>query len=174
MNNLSPLTPREELKQKLLETTDKKELESIVSLFNLDIAKKNVLRSATYSDMVDQIIEEMGARIQKHPGQFSNKELLEYMTALQNQLSKNAVENKEMPTIAIQQNIVNVNNPLDSFDRASKDRMRDALKAILSGTINQGDIIENGLSKTDDGIYRGVQEPDLPLQDQSSGSDDLG
>lgn len=163
----------EENKQQLMDATSKKELEEIVSIFNLDIAKKNLLRSAVYSEMVDKVIEEMSKRVEKTPGQFSNKELLEYMSALQAQLSKNTLENKELPNIAIQQNIVNVNSPLASFDRESKDRMREALKAIFDQT-TQGDIIEDGFIEEGDGISGGVQVQNLFVQDGESGQNDLG
>ena len=160
-------------KQQLINANTKKELEDIVAIFNLDIAKKNILRSAVYSDVVDKVIEEISARIEKHPGQFSNKELLDYMTVIQNQLSKSALENKEVPTIAIQQNIVNVNNPLNDFDRESKDRMREALKAVLSVTNFNEENIENGLTEESNRIDRGIQEQNLSVQDFQSGQDEL-
>lgn len=135
------------LEQKLLAAKSTRELQEVVNLFNLDIAKKNVIRSKAYSDMVDKVINEMSARIDKYPGQFSNRELLEYMTALQAQLVKNADVNKDLPTIAIQQNnVINMGTPLDKFDRESKDKMRDVLRAILGETM-QGDVIENGFSE---------------------------
>ena len=163
----------DENKLQLMNANTKKELEDIVAIFNLDIAKKNLLRSAVYSDVVDKVINEMSTRIEKHPGQFSNKELLEYMTAFQNQLSKSTIENKDVPTIAIQQNIVNVNNPLDSFDRESKDRMREALKAILSVTNYDEESIENGLIEESNGIGGELQEQDLPIQNLQSRQDDV-
>lgn len=163
----------EENKLQLVNATTKKELEDIVAVFNLDIAKKNLLRSAAYSDMVDKVIEEMSKRVEKTPGQFSNKELLDYMNALQAQLSKNTLENKELPNIAIQQNIVNVNSPLSSFDRESKDKMRDVLKSILMSA-QQGDIIEDEFTEDAHGVDGGVQSEDLPLQDAEPESDDMG
>lgn len=163
----------DENKLQLVNATTKKELEDIVAVFNLDIAKKNLLRSAVYSDMVDKVIEEMSKRVEKTPGQFSNKELLDYMNALQAQLSKNTLENKELPNIAIQQNIVNVNSPLSSFDRESKDKMRDVLKSILMSA-QQGDIIEDEFTEDAYGVEGGVQSEDLPLQDAEPESDDVG
>ena len=163
----------DENKTKLMSATTKKELEEIVAIFNLDIAKKNLLRSAVYSDMVDKVIDEMSKRVEKTPGQFSNKELLDYMNALQAQLSKNTIENKELPNIAIQQNIVNVNSPLSEFDRDSKDKMRDVLKAILMST-QQGDIIEDEFTQDAYGVDGGIQSEDLPVQDAESERNDLG
>lgn len=162
----------EENKLQLLNASTKKELEDIVAVFNLDIAKKNLLRSAVYSDMVDKIIDEMSKRVEKTPGQFSNKELLEYMGTLQAQLSKNTLENKELPNIAIQQNIVNVNSPLSSFDKESKDKMREVLKSILAAT-KQGDIIEDEFTQNGYGVDRGVQGEDILVQDAESGPNDL-
>ena len=162
----------EENKLQLTNATTKKELEDIVAIFNLDIAKKNLLRSAVYSDMVDKVIDEMSKRVEKTPGQFSNKELLEYMNALQAQLSKNTLENKELPNIAIQQNIVNVNSPLSAFDRESKDKMRDVLKAILMST-QQGDIIEDEFTQDGYGVSGGIQGQSISVQDAESNPDDM-
>lgn len=162
----------EENKLQLTNATTKKELEDIVAIFNLDIAKKNLLRSAVYSDMVDKVIDEMSKRVEKTPGQFSNKELLEYMNALQAQLSKNTLENKELPNIAIQQNIVNVNSPLAAFDRESKDKMRDVLKAILMST-QQGDIIEDEFTQDGYGVNGGIQGSSISVQDAESNPDDV-
>lgn len=119
------------LQDKLLKSTTKKELEEVVSLINLDLAKKNILRSTVFSDTVDKVLEEIVKRVDAVPGQFSNKDLLDYLNVLQNHLSKSTLENKEIPTIAIQQNIVLSGNPLNQFDKESKDRMRQALQAIL-------------------------------------------
>ncbi len=157
------LITNDDMKNRLMNASSKKELEEIVSIFNLDIAKKNLMRSAVYSDLVDKVIDEMSKRVEKTPGQFSNKDLLEYMNALQAQLSKNTLENKELPNIAIQQNIVNVNSPLSDFDRDSKDRMREVLKNILSAT-TQGDIIEDEFVEAGDRVERGVQVQDLHVQ----------
>lgn len=139
----------DEKKLQLLNATTKKELEEIVSVFNLDIAKKNLLRSSVYSDLVDKVISEMGERIDKTPGQFSNKELLDYVSVLQAQLTKSSADNKDIPTIAIQQNILSVNSPLSQFNKESKDRMRDVLRQILGQQDNQSidssiEIIEEG------------------------------
>lgn len=166
------LITNDDMKNRLMSTSSKKELEEIVSIFNLDIAKKNLMRSAVYSDLVDKVIDEMSKRVEKTPGQFSNKDLLEYMNALQAQLSKNTLENKELPNIAIQQNIVNVNSPLSDFDRDSKNRMREVLKNILSAT-TQGDIIEDEFVETEDRIERGVQVSDLQIQDSESERDNV-
>ena len=121
-----------DLKNKLIATTDKKEIEDIINLFNLDIIKKNAIRTSVYSDMIDKIIDEMGERIEKYPGQFSNKDLLDYLTAMQGSLNKTQVDSSSVPIIAVQNNnIINL-DPLSGFNRESKDRMRDVLKSILS------------------------------------------
>ena len=118
-------------KERLLKSTDKKEIEDIINLFNMDIIKKNAIRTSVYSDMIDRIIDEMGARIEKYPGQFSNKDLLDYLTAMQNSLTKTQVDSSSVPLIAVQNNNIINFNPLSGFDRESKDRMRDVLKSIL-------------------------------------------
>lgn len=168
LNELTPISNTDELKNRLLLASSKKELEEVVSLINLDIAKKNIIRSSVYSDMIDKVISEMQARIEKYPGQFSNKDLLEYMNALQSNLSKNQIDKDQVTTIAIQQNnIINV-DPLSQFDRESKDKMREVLKSLLAQPI-QGDIIEDECIKEgSNGIYGGVQVQDISLQEDPS------
>lgn len=122
---------QDDRKERLLKSTDKKEIEEIINLFNMDIVKKNAIRTSVYSDMIDRIIDEMGARIEKYPGQFSNKDLLDYLTAMQNSLTKTQVDSSSVPLIAVQNNNIINFNPLSGFDRESKDRMRDVLKSIL-------------------------------------------
>ena len=115
---------QDDRKERLLKSTDKKEIEEIINLFNMDIVKKNAIRTSVYSDMIDRIIDEMGARIEKYPGQFS-------LTAMQNSLTKTQVDSSSVPLIAVQNNNIINFNPLSGFDRESKDRMRDVLKSIL-------------------------------------------
>lgn len=126
-------------KLSILNASSKSELEKIVAEFNLDMAKKNLLRSEVYSDLVDKVLDEMSKRVENVPGQFSNKDLLSYMEALQAQLSKSKDDNANIPTIAIQQNIVNVSSPLDDFDRSSKDRMREVIRSILNNNLKESE-----------------------------------
>lgn len=126
-------------KLSILNANSKSELEKIVAEFNLDMAKKNLLRSEVYSDLVDKVLDEMSKRVENVPGQFSNKDLLSYMEVLQAQLSKSKDDNANIPTIAIQQNIVNVSSPLDDFDRSSKDRMREVIRSILNNNLKESE-----------------------------------
>ncbi len=119
-------------KERLLQSSDKAEIEQIIALINTDIVKRNAIRSTVYSDMIDKIIDEIGGRLSKYPGQFSNKDLLDYLNAMQNNLRNNQIDSDNLPKIAIQNNnIINI-NPLSNFDRESKDRMREALKSIFA------------------------------------------
>lgn len=120
------------LDNKLLQATSESEINEIVQLFNLNMKKKDVIRANKLSDLQDKIAEQISARIDKHAGEFSNKDLLDYLNAIQNILSKqNFDESIQVPQIAVQNNTVNVNIE-DSLSRESRQRIQEAIKSILN------------------------------------------
>lgn len=116
------------------ETTD--ELKSYVDMFSLNIAKKNAVRIAKYQNLLDAVVEQGLVRAEKHPGDFSNKEILDYIKVMQEQInsSKETIEHiGEQPVIQItnQKNEVNIN--LDSgLSRESKNKVIDTIKALVA------------------------------------------
>ena len=46
---------QDDRKERLLKSTDKKEIEEIINLFNMDIVKKNAIRTSVYSDSAIKI-----------------------------------------------------------------------------------------------------------------------
>lgn len=122
-------------------------VKDLTHLFNLNQAKKNVLRVMKLNGLLDTVSDKIIERFEKYPDNFSNDDLIKYM-----QVTESAIEkaNKQLnlvddtPAIQLQQNNqVNV-NIIDSYDRESKDRVMEAIKSILSRSANDvvGEYVE--------------------------------
>lgn len=119
----------------ILAENDLKKVKDLTHLFNLNMSKKNAIRVMTMNGLLDKITDQMVTRFEKHPDNFSNADLLNYLQVTQNAMEKaskslNLVD--ETPAIQINHNNqVNV-NILDGLDRESRERIAAALKAVLS------------------------------------------
>lgn len=123
------------------ETTE--ELKAQVDMFSLNMAKKNAVRIAKLQNLLDNVTDQALIRAEKHPGEFSNKELLDYMKITQDQINNAQfnIENiGEKPMIQInnQKNEVSIN--MDSgLTRESKTKVIDAIKALVQQVTAQDD-----------------------------------
>lgn len=124
MSNKKPLA------KQLLNTTDQQEITKIINLFNLDLKKREAIRASTYSDLQDVVTKEISNRLTKRSGEFSNKELLDYLTTFDNIVNKNKVDKIDVPQIAIQQNI-NISGNDVTLDRSSRAKIQEVINAIL-------------------------------------------
>lgn len=129
-------TPVEELEQKLVSETDIDELKNIINLFNLNIKKKDILRTNKLNDLQDKVTEQIGQRLEYNAGAFSNKDLIEYFKVIQDTINKadNSLSSIDTPAIQFNQNQFNVqvNSNADELDKESRDRVADAVKSILA------------------------------------------
>ena len=128
-------TPVDELEQKLVDETDIDELKNIINLFNLNIKKKDILRTSKLSDLEDRVTEQIGQRLEYNAGAFSNKDLIEYFKVIQDTINKadNSLSTVDTPAIQLNQNQLNVHiTQKDELDKDSRDRVADAVKSILA------------------------------------------
>lgn len=134
--NLTPLNQEtQDIAQQVIDEKDLEKTKQLIQLFNLNVEKKNVVRILKLNGLLDSVSDTMIERFAKHPGEFSNDDLLKYMQVIQQSID-NAHKNLNMvdqaPPISFNQNNqVNV-NIIDTFDRDSKERIADAIKAILN------------------------------------------
>lgn len=131
----------EELVTKIVNEEDSDKLKDLVSLFNVNQSKKNIVRADIYSRLLDKISIQMVERLDKKSGEFSNKDLLDYLTAVRTAIDKSdiAPENINMPII---QNNTQVNVNIDSgLNRESKERIIDSVRAILERAKNNNNQI---------------------------------
>ena len=124
-------TPIEELQERLLSESNADEVNNIIDIFNLNIKKKNVIRTEKLSQLQDLISEQMKTRVEKNADAFSNKDLLEYFKTIQDTISKSDMSSDVRVPVQINQQQINVNVDQE-LDRASKNRVLAAIESILT------------------------------------------
>lgn len=120
----------DELKERLLQSTDSQEMNDLVSLFNLNLRKREIIRADVFSELQDSIATQMSKRLEKNQDTFSNKDLLDYLNSIQSILNKYDRQEDKLPTIAIQNNLV-INQSAGELDKDSRDRITDVIRNIL-------------------------------------------
>lgn len=129
-------TPCDELEQRIIKETDIDELKNVINLFNLNIKKKDIIRTNKLSNLQDLVTEQMSERIEKNAGAFSNKDLLDYFKIIQESINKadNSLDSVDTPAIQFNQQVVNVgvDSNKQELDKDSRDRVADAVNAILA------------------------------------------
>ena len=121
----------DDLEKQLLEETDIENINRIVEIFNLNLQKKNIIRSAKLSEVQDKVVDQISQRVALEPETFSNEDLIKYHKTIQETLTKTdtTMDNVKMPTIQINQQ-VNVDKMI--FDSDSRKRILSAVNDILN------------------------------------------
>ena len=134
--DLIPLdTNTNTIAQQIVNETDLKKVQDLTHLFNLNQAKKNVLRILKLNSLLDKVSDQMIDRFVKCPDQFSNGDLLNYLTVTQNAIDRankalNLVD--DSPSITLNQ--VNVNVGTEALDRDSRAKITEAINQILQNS----------------------------------------
>lgn len=135
--------PKEELEKLLLDSTKSSDINDIINIFNLNIKKRDIVRANALSEIQDKISAQIQQRIDNRADEFSNKDLLEYFKAVQDFIDKSGsgAATSAIPTIQInQQNNVSLPNNLD---KDSRDRVLDAVQAILKNYgVDEVEVVE--------------------------------
>lgn len=120
------------LEKQLIKEDNIDDINRIVDLFNLNLQKKNIIRSAKLSDVQDKVVDQILQRIDLEPEEFSNDDLIKYHKIIQETLDKTdtTMDNVKTPTIQINQQ-VNVDKIM--FDSDSRKRILSAVQDILNG-----------------------------------------
>lgn len=130
----------EELSLAIAKAETKEELEALYQKFNINNTKKNALRINQLNDLLDQVNSEAIDRFNRRPSEISNKEILDYMNAIQNQIerSQKTVEGiKDITAVQVnntQNNTVNIHvgtEEIPYLSKASRDRITDLVATIL-------------------------------------------
>lgn len=130
---LSLQTPQSDLEEMLLKETNIAELDNIIQLFNLNIKKKDIVRSNKLSDLQDKISDQIGKRVEAHADEFSNRDLLDYFKVLQDIIdrSDNSLESVKTPVIQLNQQNISVDMNNGVLNKDSRDKIIDAVQAVL-------------------------------------------
>lgn len=136
-----------QIAQEIINEDDIDTIKDLTHLFNLNQAKKNVIRVMKLNGLLDTVSDKIIERFEKYPDNFSSADLLNYLQVTQNAIdkaNKNLSLVEETPVIQVNHNNqVNV-NIIDNYDRDSKERVMEAIKAILakSNSIEEAEFIE--------------------------------
>lgn len=135
-NELSTIN---DLETRLMDEDNLDEINKIVEMFNVNLQKKNIIRSAKLSDVQDKVVQQMTDRFENRADSFSNDDLIKYHKIIQDTLTKTdtTMDNVKTPTIQINQQ-VNVDNV--TFNSESRKRILEAVNNILNGSEEIEDI----------------------------------
>jgi hypothetical protein len=121
--------------QDIINEEDVDKIKDLTHLFNLNQAKKNVLRVMKLNGLLDTVSDKIIERFEKYPDNFSSADLLNYLQVTQNAIdkaNKNLSLVEDTPVIQINQNNQVNLNVIDSYDRDSKERVMEFIKSVLA------------------------------------------
>ena len=141
-------TPEEELEIQLLEEDNIDNIKTIIDLFNVNIKKKNIIRTSKLNELQDKIYEQIDQRITDDIDTFSNRTLLEYFKVMQDTIDKANVDSEQMamPNIQVNQNNLNITMGTE-LNRESRQKITDAIKNI----IENHNVIDSEAHEIDEG-----------------------
>jgi hypothetical protein len=133
-----------ELTYEIASSESSEEIEELSKKLNINNTKKNAFRVVKLNDLLDKINQEAINRFEKRPGEISNKEILDYMNAIQNQIDRSQKTVDSIRDIkAVQLNTtqnnttVNIHMPGDevaNLDKNSRDKILSIIADILGET----------------------------------------
>lgn len=118
-----------DLGEQLICENNTSDLNDIVNLFNINLQKKNIIRSAKLSEVQDKVVQQISERFDKRADEFSNDDLIKYHKIIQETIDKTdtTLDNVKTPQIQINSQ-VNVN----TFDTESRKRILEAVSYLTS------------------------------------------
>ena len=136
-----------QIAQEIINENDVDTIKDLTHLFNLNQAKKNVLRVMKLNGLLDTVSDKIIERFEKYPDNFSSADLLNYLQVTQNAIdkaNKNLSLVEDTPVIQVNQNNQVNLNIVDTYDRESKERVMEFIKSVLakSSSIEEPDFIE--------------------------------
>lgn len=142
----------EELEIRLLEEDNVDNIKAIIDLFNINIKKKNIIRTSKLNELQDKVYNQIDERITNNANTFSNEDLLEYFKVMQDTINKSDIDSDNVitPNIQINQNNLNIGVGTE-LTRESRQKITDAIKNILSKNtidveareIGEGEVTDN-------------------------------
>lgn len=138
-----------ELSKEIAKVSNKDDLDFLYAKFKINDTKKNVFRMNKLNNLLDKVTDEAIVRFENRPGEMSNKEVIDYMNVVQNQIerSKEALDSiKEINAVQVNNTVnVNINNESQTLSRESREKIIDVIKNILNST-NNNTIIDIDMS----------------------------
>lgn len=151
------------LLDKLIHETDIEKTKDLTYLFNLNQNKKTAVRINKMSTLLDALAEQTLQRLTARPNEISNQELLTGLKVVQDLIERGQkqlqAEPESAPLIQFNQqnNELNINNdsPLANVSRESREKVKNAVTAVLSMLQNSNttiDVTDNSSEIVDENI----------------------
>ena len=118
-----------------------KEKDNLTHVFNAFQAKRQILRVNALNDVQDALVAQMARRLQETPNNFNNNDIAMWMKTVQQTLdsAQNSVKSIDDVPAIVNQNNTQINvNVEDNLSRESREKIMDALQAILGSVENAG------------------------------------
>lgn len=118
----------------IIKEQDLDKIKNLTNLFNINQHKKNIVRTTKLNELLDAITDQMVERFQKKPNEFSNADLLDYLTAVQNTIdkaNKNTAQEDLQPIQQINNTQININNE-EQLSREARDRVLNFIKKTIN------------------------------------------
>jgi len=135
-----------QLAQYILNESDVEKVKELTQLFNLNQAKKNVLRVMKLNGLLDTVSDKIIDRFDKFPDNFSNDDLIKYLQVTQTAIekaNKNLSLVDETPVIQVNHNNQLNVNISETLDRDSRERVLAFVKsAIQQNSAEETDFVE--------------------------------
>lgn len=135
-------TKTTQIAQKIIDEENVDTIKELTHLFNLNQAKKNVLRVMKLNGLLDSVSDRIIERFEKYPDNFSSADLLNYLQVTQNAIekaNKNLSLVEDTPVIQVNHNNQLNVNIVDTYDRESKERVMEFIKSVLANSTDNID-----------------------------------
>ena len=123
-----------ELADDIIKEQDIDKIKNLTNLFNINQHKKNIVRTTKLNELLDAITDQMVERFQKKPNEFSNADLLDYLTEVQNTIdkaNKNTAQEDLQPIKQINNTQININNE-EQLSKEARDRVLNFIKKTIN------------------------------------------
>lgn len=145
-DKLLPITMSdEELEEALIKETDVDNIKNIINLFNLNIKKKDIVRTAKLNDLQNKVYNQIDKRLTYKADEFSNSDLLNYFKTIQETINKSdtSLDKVDTPAIQIIQNQLNVSSEDSSLlNLESRQKISDIVQKFLALTKEEKESID--------------------------------
>lgn len=141
------LDEERELLNKISKVDTQQEFQEVFQLFDLNQKKKNLVRINKLNNLLDKVSDRAIERVESHPDEITNKELLDFMNVTSSTIEKttNSLFKESEATAAsiqINQNNIHVGeNENNKLTRESRERIFSVVNQILNKSMDK-DIIE--------------------------------
>jgi hypothetical protein len=126
---------------------DIEKTKDLTHLFNINQNKKTMIRIDKLSGLQDHLVDQFAKRIEERPDEISNKELMDGIKIVQDIIERGqkqveSVEQTPLIQFNQQNNSVNIGEGGTQLNKESRDRVKNAVLALLGGLNKQAPVEE--------------------------------